>query len=131
MTTDQVSMHHGHKVPSTQMLCEDSQRMKTIAPAMPRLNSIQYHRANVAPASIETPTRMGATHAASPMIGLGNPSNEPCHEPRFLPHCTRTLTLQSNTAEGFFSTAILSRVRANAAHQPITPATMRTIGKAS
>src|SRR5262249_21361564 len=70
-----------------------------------------------------------ATNPPSPQIGLGTPKNtSPCQESRLAPHCTRRLKLQSRSACGSLSNAILSRTRLNADHQPTAPVMMSRMG---
>ena len=82
------------------MLWLISQTTKTIAASTPMLNRIQNQRENRAPASSATPTTRGAIHAARPMIGLGKPKSEPCHDSRLAVHCTTTLKSQVSAVPG-------------------------------
>ena len=70
MVTDHTSMHHRHRVKSSKKLWLISQMQNASAPATPTANVIQNQRANRAPASSATPTAIGATNPAKPMIGI-------------------------------------------------------------
>ena len=122
-------MHQGQRVKIAKMLCPISQITKTSAPARPRLNSIQYQRANRAPARMLTPTAIGATNPASPMMRVRESEDRSLPGAEVLPALTSALMLQFGTKFGFFSNSILSSVSENAAHHPSAPAMMRKIGK--
>ena len=117
-------MHHGQSVPSTKMLWPISQITKTNANVRPASKSHQNQRAKRAPARIAKPTTIGATHPASPRIGLGKPNTRPCQDSRFAVHCTSGLKSHDAIASGSASRCSRSIVSENAAHHPIAPATI-------
>src|SRR6187402_3665079 len=98
--TDQVTLHHGHSVPSTKTLWLISQPTRVMPPRVPIVNRIQYQRAKRAPASSATPTPITRVQQISPRIGFGKPNSDPCQEARFLPQVTSGLMLQSSTVCG-------------------------------
>ncbi len=64
------------------------------------------------------------------MIGLGKPKTLPCQESRFVVHWTRMLKSHDALEPGLASAWNFSSVSGNAAHQPITPATIEPDGEA-
>jgi len=134
IVTDQVTMHHGQRVPRAKMLCPISQHTKAKAKAMPAQNASQNQRLKRAPARIAAPTTIGATQPANPRIGLGNPNTLPCHDWRLAVHCTRTLKSQDAGGVRVGEEVETLCREGNAAIQPTTPATMsqtaRAIGRA-
>src|ERR1700712_3812548 len=94
MVTSQVTMHHGHSTFRTVTDCVMRKITRTSAATTPRLKSIQYHFANLAPARMPTPTAIVAVQPTSPSRGFGYPRSEPCQEERFVEQLTRMLKLQ-------------------------------------
>lgn len=129
IAANQVTMHHGHRVPRTNTDWLNSQITKAKAPAVPMTNARQNQLAKRAPARMPIPIVMTTDHAIKPMRGLGKPKSDPCQEPRFLPHCTMTLKSQEAASSGLVSLCIFSKVRANAATRPTNPETIRKMGK--
>ena len=118
------------------MLCPISQSTKPKANVMPAAKASQNQRANRAPARIAMPTTIDATQPVRPRIGFGKPNTLPCHESRFLVHCTSGLkSHDAGPASGFARAWNFSVVSAKAAIQPMTPAitshTARTVGRLS
>src|SRR5690606_25897096 len=112
IVTDHVTMHHGHRVPSTEMLWPMSHSTNAIAAATPTAKATQSQSAMRMPKNRQTPTSITADQPTRPSNGLGKPSSDPCHDSRFAPHCTSRLKLHSRGASGCVSVTTLSAVSA-------------------
>ena len=125
MTTAQVTMHHGHRVLRTKMLCTMSQIAKTEreqeAPARtaPRTTwRISRRRGS------RRRRRQGRSSRSARGSGLGKPKTLPCADCRLAEHCTSTLKSHAAAPFGSTSCCSFSSVSSNAAIQPMMPAMM-------
>ncbi len=105
-----------------------SQITNPIAKTCPTKNRRQNQGANVAPAKIAIPTKIGAKNAAIPIRGFGNPNSAACSLSITDLQLISGEMSHDVDSSGFSATRSLSSVKPKLAIQPMTPMEINAIG---